>query len=231
MSRLQPDLDAIMGYSFVHQLPLPGSSSSGLEYLVGSNGVFARASRPGIAVLMPVSRHEQPLKGLAKIDPHLTVSPSVPEALLLEMWRLSCQSCTDAEQSMELLFHLLWVEGQWQLIVPEQVQESTSCRPLHTDRDSSTNRAAIEIHSHGRMAAFFSTVDDQDESSGFRLYGVLGKVRSVHPEIMLRVGLFGHCWHVPLTQVFALEGSGFMQDLSSQQDCPYYPISRRRATP
>lgn len=217
-----------MGYSFVHQLPLPVPSTSGLEYLVGSNGVFARASRPGIAVLMPVSRHEQPLKGLAKIDPCLTVSPLVPEALLLKMWRLSC---ANSERQMEMLFHLLWVEGQWQLIVPEQVQDSTSCRPLHTDGDSSTNRAAIEIHSHGRMAAFFSTIDDQDESSGFRLYGVLGKVRSTCPEIMLRVGLFGHCWQVPLTQVFALAGSGFMQDLSLQQDCPYYSAPRQRTTP
>lgn len=230
MSNLQPDLDAIIGHSFVYQLPIPACSRSGLDYLIGSNGVFARATRPGIEVLMPISRHEQTLKGLAKINPFLKVSPLVPEALLLEIWRLSCQACANSEQPMEMLFHLLLLDGQWQLIVPEQMQHSTSCRPLHTDRDSSTNRAVIEIHSHGMMGAFFSTTDDQDESFGFRIYGVLGKVRSTRPEIILRVGLFGHCWHVPVTQVFELEGNWSMQDLSFQQDYAYYSVSCQRST-
>ncbi len=230
MSNLQPDLDAIIGHRFVHQHPIPVCSRSGLEYLVGSNGVFARAARPGIDVLMPISRHEQSLKGLAKINPFMTIEPLVPEVLLLEMWRLSCQVCANPEQSLEILFHLLLIDRQWQLVVPEQMQNLTSCRPLYTNRDSSTNRAIIEIHSHGMMGAFFSSIDDQDEAFGFRIYGVLGKVRGTRPEIMLRVGLFGHCWHVPVTQVFALEGSWFMQDLSFQQSYPYYSAARQRST-
>ena len=41
-------------------------------------------------------------------------------------------------------------------------------------------RAVIDLHSHGRMSAFFSSTDDADEQ-GFRLYVVIGNVDTDRP--------------------------------------------------
>ncbi|MDX2241539.1 MAG: Mov34/MPN/PAD-1 family protein [Leptolyngbyaceae cyanobacterium bins.302] len=207
----------LIGYRFVQALPLPTYTSSRLEYLVGSNGIFARAVRPGLEVLLPVA-HTQSLKGLATLTPFVTVTPKVPEALLIEMWRRSCQACADPAHPLEILFHLLWVEREWQLIVPEQEQSAAHCCPLHTDSTSSATQAVIEVHSHHQMPAYFSSTDDADECHGFRIYGVFGKVRSVRPEMQFRVGLFGHFWQIPATSIFELSGDSFVEDVSNRRE-------------
>ena len=214
MTELSTDL---IGYKFVQQLPLPTHTGTGLEYLIGSNGIFARAIRPGLEVLMPVA-HTQPIKGLATLTPFVTISPKVPEALLIEMWRRSCQACADPDNPLEILFHLLWVEGDWQLVVPEQEQGRLHCRPIRIDGDSSAVQAVIEVHSHHQMSAYFSSTDDADECHGFRIYGVFGKVRSIRPEMQFRVGLFGHFWQVPATSIFELSADVFVDDVTNRRE-------------
>lgn len=221
MTELSTDL---IGYKFVQQLPLSTHSSTGLEYLIGSNGIFARAIRPGLDVLMPVA-HTQPIKGLATLTPFATIAPKVPEALLIEMWRRSCQACANPDHPLEILFHLLWVEGDWQLVVPEQEQSRLHCRPIRIDGDSSAVQAVIEVHSHHQMSAHFSPTDDADECHGFRIYGVFGKVRSIRPEMQFRVGLFGHFWQVPATSIFELSADVFVDDLTNRRE-DYDPISQ-----
>lgn len=48
----------------------------------------------------------------------------------------------------------------------------------------------MQIHSHHRMRAFWSKVDDEDEV-GLGLFGVLGKLHTNTPEIRLRAGMEG----------------------------------------
>ena len=59
-----------------------------------------------------------------------------------------------------------------------------------------------EFHSHGGSRAFFSATDDRDEQ-GFRVYGVVGRLDALQPELSLRVGVYGHFAQVDWLQVFA----------------------------
>ncbi|MDX2241669.1 MAG: hypothetical protein NW224_13375 [Leptolyngbyaceae cyanobacterium bins.302] len=76
------------------------------------------------------------------------------------------------------------------------------------------------------MPAYFSPTDDTDECSGFRIYGVLGKVREVRFEILLRVGLFGHGWAIPVQQVFDVDANHGLNDLCQTNGSVYYAINR-----
>ena len=58
-----------------------------------------------------------------------------------------------------------------------------------------------EFHSHGSSRAFFSATDDRDEQ-GFRIYGVVGRLDALRPELRLRVGVYGHFAPVDWSQVF-----------------------------
>ena len=58
-----------------------------------------------------------------------------------------------------------------------------------------------EFHSHGSARAFFSATDDRDEQ-GFRIYGVVGRLDTLRPELRLRVGVYGHFAPVEWPQVF-----------------------------
>jgi PRTRC genetic system protein A len=209
---------------FVTTPDLPPLSDCAIEYWVGATHTYARAARPGLTVLMPISKHEQPLKGLIDLQPNLNLTPLVPERWLWQMWAQAHQHCPN-----EVLFHLVLEDGDWNLVMPHQTQSPGHCTPTQTQAESSAQRATIELHSHGHAPAYFSATDDADERSGFRIYGVLGKVREKQFELLLRVGLFGHAWTIPARQVFQFgddlpdeELSKVMTDIGSRQETLYY---------
>lgn len=167
-----------------------------LEYVVGGNGVFARARREGLEAQIQIGGCE--IRGLPPVESYVRLERRVPRDLLPFMLLRSQEVCRP--QRRELLFHLTLSEaGQWHLCEPEQVATEVSVRPI--DEAPTTSLALIEIHSHHKMQAFFSRQDDEDERAGFRIYGVLGTIFS-RPRIRLRIGMHGYFAPVRLTEVF-----------------------------
>lgn len=195
------------------------NSGSALTYLLAGNGIFVSATRPNIEVLMPVCLSNQRIKGLPHLNAHFTITPRIPKELLLEVWRSSCNACT--ESNAEILFHFHKQDTGWELQTPKQTQNQTSCQPTESGSHASHHHAVVEIHSHAVMPAFFSNADDVDET-GFRIYGVLGRVNTTKPEIQMRVGLFQHCWNIPAKTVFDIEPDFFMTDISVLSECQFY---------
>ncbi len=77
---------------------------------------------------------------------------------------------------------------------------ATSVRPVGAGLDDHV-RATVEIHSHHEMRAGFSPTDDLDERTGFRIFGVVGRIFSA-PEIALRVGCHGHFLPIEIDDLF-----------------------------
>ena len=87
--------------------------------------------------------------------------------------------------------------GEW------QPQQASGCGV----RATPIADALVEVHSHHRLRAYFSSTDDRDETAR-RIYGVLGRLDSTSPELALRVatGCRPHAVEsVPFHQVFAGE--------------------------
>jgi PRTRC genetic system protein A len=187
----------MINYHVTRTIPLPLHTADSIEYCIARNGIFARASRPGLDVLIPVSSYDQPLKELVDLYPEVQLTPLVPIALFERIHAIAWHNLPN-----EVLFHLVLADSQWELIVPDQKQSQTQCQPHETGAESSTHQALIEIHSHGTLPAYFSSTDDADECSGFRIYGVIGAVHQGTPELILRVGLFGHAYLVSDSLVF-----------------------------
>jgi len=182
---------------------LPSHSSSMFEYLIGSNGIFVRAVRPGLEVIIPVSLFTASIRGLEQIEPFVRLTPGrIPQQILIQMWKESCIAAL-AEPPLEIVFHVQHFLEQWQLIIPEQMQSSGKCRAIEYGLDSSYINATVEVHSHNRMGAFFSGADDADEG-GFRIFAVLGKVTESSAQIICRVGVYRQFWHVPADWIFEL---------------------------
>ena len=189
-------------------------------YVWAGNGMFIQGRRPGLKVRFPIAHVKT--RGLEDTTNSFEFDlPKVPVALVREMW---VKARVAAMGNLEELYHLVMQNCQWRLIVPEQTQTDQSCRPLEDGPDSSHSRAVIEVHSHHEMRAFFSPQDDRDET-GFRLYGVLGRVLTA-PSFRLRVGLYGHFWEIPAEWVFEMpegliDAVGVMAQISApdMQSC------------
>jgi len=192
---------------FVHYLlataaELPPISAPLYEYVFAGNGVFKRAVRKEMSAMIPVS--ECTIRGLAPVRLELsTLFGKVPELIVQQILEAACEA---ARQELEVLFHLSFVDGKWQLEVPLQIQRYASVEPIEKGAGSSYERAIIEIHSHHRMAARFSPDDDRDEC-GFRIYGVIGNLnpRSAHwPKINFRVGVYGNWWPLSANRIIEM---------------------------
>lgn len=171
------------------------------EYVYASNGTFVRAKRQGLIAIAPVSYYKT--KGLRAVSASIQMTyPPVPNTLVERMLEASCIACNAEGKPVEIVFHLYFENGNWQLAIPDQEQTATSCKPLDNSQNSSYGKALIEVHSHHGMKAFFSETDNRDEI-GFRIYGVLGEIFS-NPQIRTRVGIYGHFHEIPATGILEL---------------------------
>jgi PRTRC genetic system protein A len=170
------------------------------DYVLAGNGVFLRAVRSGIDVLIQIASCE--VRGLPQLDAHFYWNyPKIPIGLTTQI----LQEC-ERLGAIEVLFYLLYdASTGWELVCPEQEQSVTHCRPLLDDLNSAYAHAIVHVHSHHQMAAQFSEADDQ-EDQGFRIYGIIGDLGR-QATLIVRVGVFGYFWNLPATLIFELPHS------------------------
>ena len=100
-----------------------------------------------------------------------------------------------ARPEKEVYVAIAWGGSSYQLVIPEQ--EGSGARVEYSTPDN----IVCELHSHGKMGAFFSTVDDADEQ-GLRIYGVVGELYEETPVLALRLGVYGYFMPLRWTDVF-----------------------------
>jgi len=179
------------------QQQLPAFGPYLCEYITASNGVFVRAKRPGLEAMLPVCLgFNDGIRGLFPLTPYVRLEAGpIPAAIIREaVFRMA------AAAPKELL---TWVglNGAYHLTIPEQTTTENRCKPDHP-LDPRGQNALLDFHSHGFAAPFFSTIDNKDESQGFRLYAVAGSFYS--PTLLVRVGIYGHFWQIPPDWVMEL---------------------------
>jgi PRTRC genetic system protein A len=160
-------------------------------YILAGNGIFVKAKREGLDVLIPVRQTR--IADLPPLTPYVRLPCRVPANLLLTALELSRRVVPN-----EILF---WFnrDEDWRMDVPLQVARASSVVPMD-HMDVRGTRALIDLHSHGVLLPFFSPTDDKDEQ-GFRIYAVIGEVDTT-PGIRLRVGVYGNYFDVPASEVF-----------------------------
>ncbi|MBD0264588.1 MAG: Mov34/MPN/PAD-1 family protein [Tolypothrix sp. Co-bin9] len=185
----------LVNYLVAKELPLPPISAHLYEYIFGGNGVFIRGRRFGFEIMWQISTTE--IRGLPNLSPFLRWElGAVPQNLLKVMLAEAGNSET------EILWYL--TAKPWTLVKPPQEADSCRVQPTYTSLlNSAYEDAVIEIHSHGDGPAYFSAVDNADEQ-GFRVYAVLGQVRSSRPTIVVRIGLAGYFCPIPAYMIFEI---------------------------
>jgi PRTRC genetic system protein A len=168
----------------------PPRSGAAFDYLLGGDGLFVAAENRCLRARVPVApalvRGLPPL--YAAIELRVGRLPHVLwDGIIAEM---------TAHQDTELLVAVMHDGAGYRLVRPAQV-----VRPFRVTYRPVPD-AVLDIHSHRHLPDHFSAVDDTDEQ-GFRLYGVVGRLGSDHPEVALRVGVYGYFLSLPWEAVFA----------------------------
>lgn len=176
------------------------------DYVLAEQGLIKRVESRLVSVDHLLAPIDEPLYGLNlqpyRLRPLSFKLPRIPEALLLEVL---ADARSEIEREVIYQFRFDPAEG-WTVTRPAQEQSR-----VRVGYRAETAGVVLDLHSHNRMSAFFSGTDDRDEQGG-RFYAVIGRLDRPRPELVLRLGLYGH-WlaNVPARTLF--EGVGPFEEV------------------
>lgn len=167
------------------------------DYVIAEQGIIKRVETPyasADALLAPIT---EKLIGLHLQSYHLQPLqlkvPRIPSRLLLDV-------LADARSNIdiEFMYHFRYSPAQgWSVTRPEQAQSWARVGYSHDPTG-----VVLDLHSHHTMPAFFSGTDDGDERGG-RFYAVMGHIDHATPQLILRLGMYGHwLYNVPGLALF-----------------------------
>ena len=196
----------IVGYTVLTKSDVSlGADGIAYTYCLAAGGVFVTSKHACLLATIPVATGT--IRGLQANYPGVELPHGrIPHTL----WQGILAICQEAaREQQELLCEVSWLSEQGYVL--RQPRQLGGVSALAYVRQ---NRALLQLHSHHRMPAFFSATDDQDEQ-GLGLYGVLGRldVAGQQPEVLLRVGVYGHYQPLPWAAIFAGD-LGDVRDLS-----------------
>ena len=178
---------------------MPAPAGLAYDYVLGGDGLYVAAANRCLEARVPVARAR--VRGLPPLGAAFTLRTG---KFCQGIWRLIVVAATvRASRGREELLVVTYDEAEgYRLVRPPQIGSAT--RVLYR----SPAAALLEIHSHPYGPATFSPIDDEDEGR-FCLYGVLGLLDGEHPEMALRVGVYGHYLPLPWEAVFQGERGAF----------------------
>lgn len=169
------------------------------DYVIAAQGIIKRLENSYVSadyLLAPIAEELIGL-GLATypLRPLSLKLPRIPGHLLQE-------TLADARRNLnlEFMYHFRFDPGGRGWFVTRPEQERSGARVGYLNHDPAG--IVLDLHSHHTMPAFFSSTDDRDERGG-RFYAVIGRLDRPRPELILRLGAYGH-WldNIPALTLF-----------------------------
>jgi PRTRC genetic system protein A len=180
----------IAGYLLNKDGSLEGNRGIFYDYILARDGLYIKAHNAHLDATVLVAGAD--VRGLSPLEEKITL---LHGKLPWKLYDLAYSSFV-MDPSRERYAAVVW-QGGYHLKIPEQTREQGSVRYF------TESNVVLDIHSHGTMAAWFSTQDDSDEQA-LRLYMVVGKVNMLIPEIELRIGVYGYFAPISAREVFGV---------------------------
>ncbi len=161
----------------------------GLRLVIAANGLFVQVKLPWLDCLQRCGGVDSGLPlPYGALSPWLRLSFGVVPAGLLRQFVALARYAAPNETAAAI------IHGE-----RTGMLRLATCETVEADRDhviyrlpvlAATEQVAVDLHSHGDAPAFFSALDDADDHA-IKLCGVLGGVRSRHPEARFRLAING----------------------------------------
>jgi len=171
---------------------LPKPETGKHRFVIASDGVYVEAVNPVLEVRLPVAKSsiKLPYGQIGTAGVRLTHG-RIPKRILQDV----CEKT-------------LWdkIRKEYALYEPDTISFSTrhiSYRNVLPDE----YELVMDLHSHGRMPAFFSKTDDKSDIGGFYIAGVVGNCDSGEPTFATRIVVNGNFFECrDFRKFFSLEG-------------------------
>ncbi|MFC3111269.1 PRTRC system protein A [Undibacterium arcticum] len=149
---------------------LESLQSNGHRFLVAADGMWLEARRPWLYMRWPLVQQTKVAMPYGVVEKALQVRPAA-QSLLLDFVQFAKQQCP-----LECAAWIVWNErtDEWKLVklAPKVARNDYVAfdRPALEEGE----HLIVDIHSHGRIGAFFSSTDDKDDRGEFKVAAVFG---------------------------------------------------------
>lgn len=193
----------MIDHVFPHSADWKEKPIKGFHQIVhAGNGEFIRAKRAGLHAIIQISEICESV--VTSIDPVVEVEKKISAAAIAGIYKDFLRHLPNER--------LIWISKDGMMLAPRQRASQGMVKALDPFHPS-LEHVIFDVHSHNKMEAYFSGQDDEDESKGFRVYIVIGRVGSKRPQIAARIGCFGHFQNVPIQTVADLPSALKFEDI------------------
>jgi PRTRC genetic system protein A len=161
---------------------------AGHRYIVGRGGLYVEARSAVLHAVACVAPSAAALP-FGVVTPSLTVPEGGLPRNLIEEAVVRSRGCVPEEWAGVIVYGA----SGYRLVEPEVLSRSAA----HVSYGRSgidDETVVVDVHSHGKGAAYFSAQDDEDDTArgGFYLAVVLGEVTAESPSVAARLVIHGH---------------------------------------
>lgn len=176
---------------------------SGLQpfnIVAGQDGRLYEIRTSGIGTIIVPTEH---LRRLDKVPTGFQFTlPKIPGKKLAEAITFFRDYCRNGiELEVMVVFFYDPKTGEYIIDCPQQKVSKGRIDYEELSYEQQGFVEVLQLHSHNTMEAYFSSVDNRDEKR-FLLYGVIGQLDQVEPNMKIRAGLNGHFYNLPIDYVF-----------------------------
>lgn len=127
------------------------------DYVGAADGLYVRARTPALSVTARLTPATLPYAPLSEAI--VPANGPVPTSLLREFARMAAE---DADREIAAV---IVTDGSGYRLIRVDGTDRSAAHVTYDDGQVDDDALVIDLHSHGRLSAFFSTVDDRSDLS------------------------------------------------------------------
>jgi PRTRC genetic system protein A len=145
-------------------------ANHGHRFLAASDGLWLEARRSWLYLRWPLARQHTVAMPYGTIQKAIQIARA-PRELVSEFIRHAREVCP-----LECAAWIVWnaETDTWKLVQLTPTTATTSFVSFDRPRLADNEHLVVDLHSHGRINAFFSGQDDTDDRGEYKVAGVFG---------------------------------------------------------
>lgn len=187
---------------------LPEPTCDGVRYVLARNGIWQDIESNWIRIRQRIGSAPLPF---GKVSSSVQLKCSFPS---INLWREFVKEAHKLfPNEVAALFVWNAVSGDWRMAMRKAISSSQEHIDYENPDISPDEVAIIDVHSHGELNAFFSSIDDMDDAGSLKISAVLGCLHD-EPELLIRFNAIDRKYKMELENDGALKFIGGFDETS-----------------
>lgn len=169
--------------------PFEPLASNGHRFLVTASGLWLEVRRPWLYLRKRVAKTDGVAIPYGDVTEDVRFAFQIPRKLFSDFVEVARQRLPN-----ECAAWITWSEATGELNLRHLPETEVSMANVRNTLPAlpEGEHLVVDLHSHGRIGAYFSPEDNADDHGALKIAGVLGHVDKEDPSVAFRLMAYGH---------------------------------------